>query len=84
MFRIRKIFIRIRILGPVSIITDPEPDPTCSSAIVNEHYWSIISKLKVPIQKFSVPVMYYFLCIFGIKEIRLHHIILINNVAKKE
>ncbi len=28
--------------------------------------------------------MYYFLCIFGIKEIRLHHIILINNVAKKE
>jgi ABC-type iron transport system FetAB ATPase subunit len=28
--------------------------------------------------------MYYFLCILGIKEIRLHHIILINNVAKKE
>jgi hypothetical protein len=26
--------------------------------------------------------MYYFLCIFGIKEIRLH-IILINNIAKK-
>jgi hypothetical protein len=52
-FRIRKIFIRIRILGPVSIITDP----TCSPAIVNEHYWSMyhISKLKVPIQKFSLP-----------------------------
>ncbi len=28
--------------------------------------------------------MYYFLCMLGIKEIRLHHIILINNVAKKE
>ncbi len=56
-FRIHKIFIQI--LGPVSIITDPVPDldPTCSPAIVNEHYWSMhhISKLKVPIQKFSLP-----------------------------
>jgi hypothetical protein len=84
-FRIRKIFIRTWILGPISIITDPDPDPTCSPAIVNEHYWSMhhISKLKVPTQKFPFPVMYYFLRILGIKEIRLHHIILINNVAKK-
>jgi hypothetical protein len=83
-FRIRKIFIRIRILGPVSIITDP--DPTCSPVIVNEHYWSMhhIIKLKVPTQKFSLPYpVRSAICIFGIKEIRLH-IILINNVAKKE
>ncbi len=83
-FRIRKICIRIRILGPISIITDP--DPTCSPAIVNEHYWSMhhISKLKVPIQKFSLPYpLRSAICMFGIKEIRLH-IILINNVAKKE
>ncbi len=87
-FRIRKIVIRIRIriLGPVSIITDPDPDPTCSPAIVNEHYWSMhhISKLKVPIQKISLPYpVRSAICIFSIKEIRLH-IILINNVAKKE
>ncbi len=69
-FRIRKIFIRIRILRPVSIITDL--DPTCSPAIVNEHYWSMhhISKLKVPIQKFSLPYpVRSAICIFGIKEI---------------
>jgi hypothetical protein len=87
-FRIRKIFIRIRIriLGPVSIITDPDPDPTCSPAIVNEHYCSMhhISKLKVPLQKFSLPYpVRSAICISGIKEIRLH-IILINNVSKKE
>ena len=35
-FRIRKIFIRIRILRPVSIMMNLDPDPTCSSAIVNE------------------------------------------------
>jgi hypothetical protein len=75
-----------RILGPLSIITDPDPDATLSPAIVNEHYWSMhhISKLKVPIQKFSLPYpVRSAICIFGIKEIRLH-IILINNVAKKE
>ena len=76
------------LFGSGSIITDPDPDPdpTCSPAIVNEHYWSMhhISKLKVPIQKFSLPYpVRSAICIFGIKEIRLH-IILINNVAKKE
>jgi hypothetical protein len=44
---------------------------------------SLIS-LSCQTKRKNIPVMYYFLCIFGIKEIRLHRIILINNVAKKE